>query len=59
MRVFDSGADRSLFFRNGWQYAEIASAPSNGTVIDLEARAAINQLITALRDTGIFASTIT
>lgn len=57
MRLFDISADRSLFYREAWQHAGTASAPTNGTVIDIEARAAINQLIGALRTVGIFTST--
>lgn len=53
LRVFDSAADRSLFFREGWQSATAAVPPANGTVIDIEARAAIDQLISALRNAGI------
>jgi Protein of unknown function (DUF2793) len=56
MRLFDAEADHSLFFRESWQSADAALTPSNGTVIDIEARAAINQLIDALRTMGVFAN---
>jgi hypothetical protein len=54
MRLYDRAANHSLFFRSGWQAAATPAIPSNGTVIDVEARAAIDQIIAALRDIGIF-----
>lgn len=55
MRLFDSDADQSLFFRESWQAAEALAAPVGGTVVDLEARSAIAQLINVLRDSGLAA----
>lgn len=56
MQVFDSNAAHILFFRSGWLAASPVAAPTGGSVVDLEARAAISQLIAALRDTGTFAA---
>lgn len=55
MRLFDIAADTTLFFHSGWQIAAVPTDPANGTVIDVEARAAVSQLIDALRESGIFA----
>jgi hypothetical protein len=54
MRVFDSTADRMLFFQGGWQFAAVPEAPTGGAVIDAEARIAINQLVQSLRGIGLF-----
>ncbi|MDP5104263.1 MAG: DUF2793 domain-containing protein [Erythrobacter sp.] len=53
MQVFDIEADTSLFFKVGWQAAIRPANPANGTTIDTEARAAIEQLINVLHDFGI------
>lgn len=53
MRVFDTTANHTVFFRLGWQIAATPVVPATGTVIDVEARTAIDQIISALRDIGI------
>lgn len=53
MQVFDIDADVSLFYKAGWQVAIRPAYPTNGTIIDAEARTAIEQLIGALHDFGI------
>jgi len=53
MTLFDRAADNRLFFQSGWQNAQAPAIPSGGAVIDVEARAAIGQLIEALRDGGL------
>ena len=53
MRMFDSNADQCLFYQAGWRIAASPVVPTAGTVIDLEARAALGQLIQTLRETGI------
>lgn len=55
MRFFDIAADQALFFRATWQYAIAPSVPASGTVVDTEARAALVQLIEALRSIAILA----
>lgn len=42
-----------LHYRNGWQTAAQVAAPSGGTVVDTEARAAINAIRAALAATGV------
>jgi hypothetical protein len=54
--MFDRGTDQVLLFRDGWQAATPATVPAGGAVIDVEARAAIGQLLEALHDTGILAA---
>jgi hypothetical protein len=54
MRLYDRAADHSLFFRSGWQANTTPAIPASGTVIDVEARAAIVQIVAALREIGIF-----
>ncbi|SMQ69264.1 hypothetical protein SAMN06297468_1479 [Altererythrobacter xiamenensis] len=39
---------------NGWTHAEEPSPPSGGSIIDIEARTAIEQIIGALRQIGVF-----
>ncbi len=56
MRLYDRAADRSLFFRSDWHSAATPAVPEGGTVVDVEARAAIGAIVSALRDIGIFAS---
>lgn len=53
MTLFDRAADTRLFFQSGWQNAQAPAIPSGGAVIDVEARAAIAQLIEALREGGL------
>lgn len=53
MRLFDSAADQSLFFRSGWHASASPTMPVNGSVIDIEARAAIAQIVAALSTLGV------
>ena len=53
MQVFDIEADTSLFYKADWQAAVRPTNPADGTTIDTEARAAIEQLINVLHDFGI------
>lgn len=59
MRLFDQAADQSLFYRSAWQSPATPAVPTNGTVIDVEARAAIGEVIAALRDAGLIAPSST
>ena len=58
MRIFDGGAHHTLVFLEGWQFAEAPEVPTTGVVIDIEARAALAQLIDALRNLAIFNSNL-
>lgn len=57
MRVFDSASGRQLHFDDSWKFAADPGLPTGGTTVDLEARAAIGQLVAALRELGLFART--
>lgn len=57
MRLFDRAADRSLFFQTTWQSAVVPAAPTGGTVVDIEARAALTSLIQALGQMGVLGPT--
>lgn len=53
MRIFDRTANASLFFRSGWQAESSPVAPTGGASVDVEARAALAQLIEALGNIGL------
>lgn len=53
MRVYDQAARTQMMFDNGWQIAAEPIEPSGGSTVDVEARAAITQLIDALRTAGL------
>lgn len=48
MRVYDHSAGQYACFDGGWQRAGGVAAPAGGSTADLEARAAIAELISAL-----------
>ena len=54
--VLDRSEGRLKHFRNGWQLPVQPSAPSGGSVMDLEARATIDQLLEVLRQAGLIAA---
>ena len=56
-QLFDESSGGCLLFRSQWQQATTPTAPSGGTVVDVEARAAIIALTEALMTMGVFAST--
>lgn len=56
MAVFDRAADTLIHYKAGWNAAVEPLAPSGGTTVDLEARAALSELIEALRNLGVFAN---
>lgn len=53
LQVFDSVAGHWLLFRAGWRSAQTPLYPAGGAVVDAEARAALTDLIVALRDLGV------
>ena len=55
MMMFDRAAGYWLCFRAAWENAPALGVPSGGTVIDVEARAALAQLIAGLRSIGLVA----
>ncbi len=56
MALFDHAADYLLVFRSEWKRAQAPAQPAGGTVVDIEARAAIGALIQALRTVGVLAA---
>ncbi|MFN4020652.1 MAG: DUF2793 domain-containing protein [Erythrobacter sp.] len=56
MLLFDRGAGRFLCFRGGWQSAGLPTAPTGGSVIDIEARNALAQLVENLQTLGLIPS---
>ena len=56
MVVFDRAAARLVIFRSQWQPAAVVAVPAGGTVIDVQARSALNALIAALQTMGVLAT---
>jgi hypothetical protein len=56
MRLFDRSSGQALLYRGTWQRPATPSEPTGGTTVDVEARAAIIALVSALTQAGIFAS---
>jgi hypothetical protein len=56
MVVFDRAAARLVIFRSQWQPAAVVAVPAGGTVIDVQARSALNALIAALQTMGVLAA---
>ncbi len=54
MRVFDRSVRQERLFTTNWQSPSVPTAPSGGSVVDTEARAAISALVAALRVVGVF-----
>lgn len=52
--AYDQAQGRFLVFANEWKWADKPASPMGGAVVDSEARAAIESLIEALRNIGIF-----
>jgi hypothetical protein len=56
MRVFDVSGGQDVVFRNSWRKASNPVEPLGGMIVDGEARAAINDLVSALQALGILPS---
>jgi hypothetical protein len=56
MAVLDRSNGQQIRFLGGWQRAEAPAEPAGGLLADAQARAAIAELIEALRVAGVFAS---
>lgn len=55
-RVFDRTTHQCLLFDAGWIAPNEPAEPAGGSVVDVEARASLAELVAALRNAGIFAS---
>jgi hypothetical protein len=56
VRVLDRSTGQDIRYAAGWQRPATPAAPSGGTTVDAEARAAIADLIAALIDGGLLAA---
>lgn len=56
MSLLDRSTGQQLRFLGGWQIAEPPAEPAGGATVDAEARAAVADLIDALRTAGVFAT---
>lgn len=54
LRVWDKAANQQIIYRDSWQQPLEPASVTGGSVVDIELRAAFNQLIEALRISGIF-----
>lgn len=57
MQILNRATGQVMLYSGGWSMAVAPLSPTGGSVIDSEARAAIDALITALRVAGILPST--
>jgi hypothetical protein len=53
MRIYVESAESFAVYRGSWQISEEITAPAGGSVIDAEARAAIDSILAALAGQGI------
>ena len=53
IRLFNRATGQELLYSSGWQSASRPAAPTGGTTVDSQARAAIGQIITALTTAGV------
>lgn len=56
MLVFDRATGQQLRYFGGWKIPEVPMEPTGGSFVDIEARAALAELIAALRVAGTFSS---
>jgi len=53
MRIYVESIDSFAFYRGAWQVSEEVAGPAGGSVIDTEARTAIDSILVALAGQGI------
>ena len=53
LRVWDDSLNAFRTFASGWRTISAPALPQGGTVVDAEARAALDQLVNALFEGGI------
>lgn len=57
MRILNRANGQDMRYFGGWLTPTAATAPSGGSTIDVQARVAISQLISALSAAGVFPAT--
>ncbi len=57
MALFNKAAGQNVFYSNGWTAGNSPILPSGGTVVDLEARTAISEIIDILKETNLIPDT--
>ena len=57
MRIYIESNDNFAVYKETWQPTVEVEAPVSGSVIDVEARSAIDSILTALEAQGILNST--
>lgn len=56
MKVLNRPNGQFMIYRGGWNSAATPNLPTGGATIDSEARAAINQIVAALKIAGVLAT---
>lgn len=56
LSVFDKTAQIQLRYLTAWESADSPTEPSGGSTVDIQARTAITELISALKTAGIFSN---
>lgn len=57
MRLLDRTANAFRYYSNGWTLVAAPASPTGGSTIDVEARACLAAVLTALEEIGIISST--
>lgn len=57
MQTFDRGAGTFRRYSTGWEMTAAPNVPTGGSIVDVEARACLVALVTALKQIGAFSST--
>ncbi|GMN02278.1 DUF2793 domain-containing protein [Erythrobacter sp. MTPC3] len=55
MMIFNVAENRFEIFKSGWLAASAPNTPSGGATVDTEARTAIQEIVSELREIGLFA----
>ena len=55
MKAFNRATGQFVLYNAGWKTAAEPVSPSGGSIIDVEARSAIDEIVQALRTAGVFA----
>ena len=53
LRIFDKSAGRYLLFKATWEKGTVLTEPAGGTTVDIQARAAIAEIVGIMRQFGL------